>query len=113
MIQRHLQLTKEVFEGFTTTAVFAVIFQDITKFKWDIYRHGKVWQEKPYVGYHKNIVLPIQLSEIHGREKWNIKVKIAEDIMIKIARMFGMDRLPQPYWNEAEELDYPHGLPGR
>ncbi len=112
-IQRHLQLTKEVFEDFTTTAICAVIFQNITKFKWEIYRSGRVWQEKPYVGYHKHIVLPIQLSEIHGRDKWNIKVKIAEDIMIKIARMFGMDRLPQPYWNEAEELDYPHGIPGR
>lgn len=112
-IQRHLQLTKEVFEDFTTTAICAVIFQDITKFKWEIYRSGRVWQEKLYVGYHKNIVLPIQLSAIHGRDKWNKKVKIAEDIMIKIARMFGMDRLPQPYWNEAEELDYPHGIPGR
>ncbi len=40
-------------------------------------------------------------------------IKIAEDIMIRIARMFGMDGLPQPYWNEAEELDYPHGIPGR
>lgn len=112
-VQRHLQLTKEVFEGFTTTAICAVILRDITKFKWEIYRSGRVWQEKPYAGYHKNIVLPIQLSEIHGREKWNTKVRIAEDIMINIARMFGMDRLPQPYWNDAGELDYPHGMPGR
>ncbi|MBI2859674.1 MAG: TIR domain-containing protein [Chloroflexi bacterium] len=110
-IQRHLQLTKEVFEGFTARAICAVMLQDITKFQWEIYRSGSVWQKKSYVGYHKNIVLPIQLSEIHGREKWNVKIKIAEDIMINIARMFGMDRLPQPYWNTAEELDY--GIPGR
>ena len=112
-IQRHLQLTKEVFEGFTTKPIFTVIFQDIGRFKWEIYRYGKIWQEKPYVGYHKNIVLPVELSGIHGRDKWNIKMKIAEDIMIRIARMFGMDKLPQPYWNETEVLDYPHGIPTR
>lgn len=112
-IQRHLQLTKEVFEGFATTATCVVIFQNIAKFKWDIYRYNQVWERKPYAGYHKNIILPVQLSAIHGRDQWNIKINVAENIMVKVARMFGMDRLPQRYWNDAGELDFPRGMPTR
>jgi len=113
MVQRHLQLTKEVFDSYTTMFYFVMMFQEIERFKWEIYRHAKIWQEKHYVGYHDDIILPVQLTDIHGRDKWNIKMQIAEDIVTSIARMFGMDRLPQPYWNENEELDYPLGMSSR
>lgn len=113
MIQRHLQLTKEVFDGFTEAIVCAVILENIERFKWEIYRSGHVWEKKPYAGYHGDIVLSVDLSAIHGRDKWNIKMTTAEDLMVRIARIFGMNKLPQPYWDKAEELDYPHGIPGR
>ena len=43
----------------------------------------------------------------------NMKMQQVEDIMIFTARMFGMDGLPQSYWNEKGELLYPLGMPGR
>lgn len=112
-IQRHLQLTREVFEGLTDEVTCAVIFENIEQFKWELYRSGHIWQKKPYAGYHGDIVFEVKLDAIHDRERWNTKMNIVEDIMIRIARIFGMDSLPQAYWNEDGELDYPHGFAGR
>ena len=112
-VQRHLQLTKEVFEGFVDTVIFSVMFENIENFKWEIYRSGRIVEKKPYAGYHEDIVSKVNLLEIHGRDKWNIKMKITEDVITNIARIFGMDGIPQLYWNDKEELDYPHGMPGR
>lgn len=99
-IQRHLQLTREVFEGLTDEVTCAVIFENIEQFKWELYRSGHIWQKKPYAGYHSDIVFEVKLDAIHGRERWNTKMNVVEDIMIRIARIFGMDSLPQAYWNE-------------
>jgi len=38
---------------------------------------------------------------------------IVEKIMIDVSRIFGMDTLPQEYWNDKGEVDYSHGIPGR
>ena len=40
-------------------------------------------------------------------------MELVERIMIDIARIFGMDTLPQKYWLDNDELDYPHGISGR
>lgn len=112
-IQRHLQLTKEVFESIVQTFMCAVILRNVDKFEWEIYRGHKIHQKSPYIGYHRDIFMNFQVSEIHGREKWNMKIQQVEDIMIFTARMFGMDGLPQSYWNEKGELLYPLGMPGR
>lgn len=112
-IQRHLQLTKEVLEGLVESVVFGVMFEDIEKFKWEIFRSGRVIQKRPYVGYHQDIVRKVNMAEIHGRGEWNITMKITKDIMDTVARIFGMDGIPQLYWNDKEELDYPHGISGR
>ncbi|MBA7495210.1 hypothetical protein ES702_05790 [subsurface metagenome] len=112
-IQRHLQLTKEVFEPLTTEATCAVVFRNLEKFKWEIYKRTQVCETKSYAGYHTDIVFPIHLSEINGRDQWNIKIEAAESAILGIARMFGMDRLPQPYWNDAGELYYAYGIPSR
>jgi hypothetical protein len=67
----------------------------------------------PYVGYHHDIVLQVMTSDIYGRDKWNVKMDVVERLVIQVARIFGMDNLPQAYWTEAQELDYPHGIAGR
>jgi len=112
-IQRHLQLSGEIFTGFTDQFVFTLIFQYLDNFKWEIYRHGRIYNKLPYSGYHHDIVLQVKISDIHGRDKWNIKMELVERIMIDIARIFGMDTLPQKYWLDNDELDYPHGISGR
>jgi len=112
-IQRHLQLTKEVFDGLTDEITCAVIFENIEKFKWEVYRSGHIWQQKPYAGYHGDIVFEIKLEDIYGRERWNIKMDAVEDTMKRIARIFGLDSLPQAYWSENGELDYSRGMGGR
>lgn len=112
-IQRHLQLSGEVFQGLTSNFVFVVSFKYLEKFKWELYRGGHIYRTLPYAGYYHDIIFDIDVSEIHGREKWNIKMDLAEKIMIEVAKIFGMDKLPQPYWLENQELDYSHGISGR
>jgi hypothetical protein len=38
---------------------------------------------------------------------------LTEQIMVEVARIYGMDKLPQPYWLDNQELDYSHGMPDR
>lgn len=113
-IQRHLQLTREVLEGLASEVVCVVKLRNIDEFKWEIFRFNRVYEKKPYVAYHHDIVETIELYSIHERgDKWNLTMDVTVDIMKKIARIFGMEELPQAYWDEALQLDYPHGIPGR
>jgi len=112
-IQRHLQLTKEVFEDIVERFICAVILRNIDEFGWEIYRGHKIHSKMPYIGYHRDIFIDVQVSEIPGRDMWNLKMPLLDDVMLRIARMFGMDGLPQPYWNEKGEILFPLGLPGR
>lgn len=112
-IQRHLQLSSEILTGLTDHFVFILSFQYLEKFKWETYRYNRIYLKLPYSGYHHDIVSQVNMSDIHGRDKWNTKMEIVEKIMVDVARIFGMDTLPQKYWNDNGELDYPHGIPGR
>lgn len=112
-IQRHLQLSGEILQDFAERFVFALVFKYLENFKWGVYRYGHIFNKIPYVGYHHDIILEVDTSDIHGRDKWNIKMGIVESIMIEVARIFGMDSLPQKYWRDNEELDYSHGMSGR
>jgi len=112
-IQRHLQLSGEILAGLTDDFGFILSFQHLEKFKWEIFRSHRVDARLPYSGYYHDIIHYINMSDIHGRDKWNIKMDIVEKIMIDVARIFGMDTLPQEYWNDKGELDYSHGIPGR
>lgn len=91
----------------------AVVLYHIDRFGWEIYKGHRITEKRPYIGYHRDIFVDVQVFEIHGREKWNIKMRLVENIMGRIARMFGMDTLPQPYWNEEGEVLFPLHLPGR
>jgi len=113
-IQRHLQLTKEVLDGIADDVMCIIRFKNIDNFKWEIYRSHRVSEKKPYVAYHHDIIETVKLSSVYGRgAKWNQTMDITKSIMEQIARIFGMRGLPQTYWNEEGELDYPWGLPGR
>lgn len=112
-IQRHLQLSKEIFQDLIDNFIFNISFQYLEKFKWEIYRGGHLYKAIPYVGYYHDIISEVNISDIHGRDKWNIKMDIVEGIMIEVARIYGMEQLPQPYWLDNQELDYSHGMPDR
>ena len=112
-IQRHLELTKEVFDDLADNIICVIVFSNIEKFKWEIFKFHRIYEKKPYAGYHDDIIFPVDLKKVHGRSNWNIKMDIVEVAMNKIARIFGMDGIPQPYWNNEGELDYPFGMPGR
>ena len=65
----------------------------------------------PYAGYHEEIVRNIKLDEIHDRDKWNMKMGVVEDILLEVARIFGLEKLPQGYWGEATgEILYAKGF---
>ncbi len=65
----------------------------------------------PYAGYYENIERTINLNEINGRDRWNIKMTIVEDILLEAARTFGFDKLPQKYWeDETNEILYSQGM---
>lgn len=112
-IQRHLQLSGEVFQDYVDKFLFVMILENIDIFKWEIFRHENVFEKMPYTGYHDDICSEISMSEIHSRDKWNRKMDIVEPILTEVARIFGMDSLPQKYWLENGELDYSSGMPGR
>ena len=113
-IQRHLQLTKEVMEGITDNIICIISFSNIEDFKWEIFRSHRVSDKRPYVGYHRDIIETINLSSVYGRgDDWNVVMDVAVNIMKQIARIFGMNALPQSYWNNKNQLEYPLGLSGR
>jgi hypothetical protein len=112
-IQRHLQLTAEVLNGLSEEATLVIKFDHLKGFRWEVYRAHKISDLKQYVGYHRDIVAAVELAAIPGRDKWDTKVDQVEYLMAEVARMFGMDRLPQPYWDQNSQLDYSRGFPMR
>lgn len=112
-IQRHLELSREVLDSLVDEFMCVIVFQYIEKFKWEIFRFHRVYETKSYAGYHDDLISPVGIKQVHDRSNWNEKMDIVEDIMNKIARIFGMDGIPQPYWNKNGELDYSAGLAGR
>ncbi|MCH8010614.1 MAG: TIR domain-containing protein [Candidatus Marinimicrobia bacterium] len=105
-IQRHLQLSKEILEQYVSEINFLIRFNNLNNIKWQIYRGNHFSKSLDYCGYHKEIIIPIQMNEIHGRDKWNKKMAVAELALIRIARIFGLDHLPQSYWDNEELLVY-------
>lgn len=113
-IHRHLQLTKEVLSGLVDEVLCVVTFREIEKFEWELYRMHHVSGKMPYTGYHQNIERKINLDDINGREKWNIKMGVVEDILLEVARVFGFDKLPQRYWEDGtNEILYSKGFSKR
>jgi hypothetical protein len=113
-VQRHLQLTKEVLTGLVDEVLCIVMFKGIERFEWELYRMHHRSGKMAYTGYHHNIERKISLSDINGRDKWNIKMDVVEDILTEVARIFGFDKLPQKYWeDETNEILYAKGFSGR
>lgn len=113
-VHRHLQLTKEVLSGTVDEVLCIVTFRGIERFEWELYRMHHISGKMPYTGYHRNIERKVKLSDINGREKWNIKMDIVEDILLEVARIFGFDKLPQKYWEDGtNEILYSKGFPER
>ncbi len=113
-VHRHLQLTKEVLSGLVGEVLCVVTFREIEKFEWELYRMHHVSGKMPYTGYHQNIERKINLDDINGREKWNIKMEVVEEILLEVARIFGFDKLPQRYWEDrTNEILYSKGFPTR
>ena len=111
-LQRHLQLTKEVFESVTDACTLYIAFEQLESTTWAVFRGHTIYKQIPYGGYHDPIVQPVLLSEIHGRDKWNTVMDVAVQAMEKIARIYGMDSLPNRYWNSDGHLDYVKGVLG-
>ena len=113
-VHRHLQLTKEVLSGLVDEVLCIVTFTKIERFEWELYRMHHISGKVPYTGYHENIKRIVNLGDINGREKWNIKMEIVEDILLEVARVFGFDKLPQKYWeDETNEILYSKGFSER
>lgn len=110
-VQRHLQLTKEVLSGIADEVLCTVTFKGIERFEWELYRIHHISDRMPYMGYHEDIVRKIALDKIHDRDKWNVKMGIVEDILLEVAGIFGLDKLPQKYWDEeTSEILYAKGI---
>ena len=65
----------------------------------------------PYTGYHEPIQRETPLELIHGRDKWNLKMDVVQDILEEVARMFGMEHLPNRYWDADGQLTYALAFP--
>lgn len=112
-IQRHLQLSAEVLQGATNSISFLLQFENMENMKWEVYRRRRVLELRPYAGYHSDINRVIDLSEIHGSDKWNEAMSVVKDMIVDTARMFGFDKLPNSYWDGEDQLVYSKGVPNR
>lgn len=106
MVQRHLQLTREVMQGFTDVVTVRVGFSQLQRFEWEVYRGHRVGERRPYTGYHEDIIRIVELESIHGRDQWNRVMPVVKDIVTETARIFGFSSLPQTYWDANDQLDY-------
>jgi TIR domain len=111
-IQRHLQLAREVLDGFTDKVERVLHFEDIASLTWPVFRGGNVWKTHDYVGYHNDIAFLVPLTAIHGRDRWNVKMDVVVVAIEQVSRIFGLDRLPQSYWDSSGILDFAKA-PGR
>ena len=106
-VQRHLQLSREIFEEYIQEFNFIIKLVNLKDVSWEIFPYGyERGGLKPYSGYHEDIIVKIELNKIYGREKWNNQMPLAINILKKMARIFGMSELPQNYWDKNGLLSY-------
>ena len=93
--------------------MLVIVFNNRENFKWEFYMSGHIDEKKPISGYYEDIYKKVLVSDINGRGEWNKVMKIVENCMVEVARIFGFDGLPQIYWRKDGELDYSSGLSSR
>lgn len=109
-IQRHLQLSKEVLADLQREILLVIRLEDIAKIGWEIYvTNFHVDSYMPYVGYHNDIVVLVNLSDVGGRDQWDIVCTPARAVLGHVARIFGMVNVPQDYWTVDGKLQYAIG----
>lgn len=111
--QRHLQLSKEVLEGAATGFDLILHMENLSKIRWETYRGNQIDRLAPYVGYHQDIIHPVTLTEINGRDRWNVTNEVVKVLVSEVARCFGLDELTNRYWDKDGYLEYSKGVPGR
>ncbi|MEW6033430.1 MAG: TIR domain-containing protein [Chloroflexota bacterium] len=113
-LQRHLQLSREVLQGSAEEFSFLLALDNLTAVSWEIYERHRVHRKMPYVGYHDDILRQVRLADVHERgSSWNTCMEVVKDVMLQLARCFGMDDLPNAYWDRDGILEYAKGVPGR
>ena len=111
-LQRHFQLTREVLDGLTSEVLAVVTFSNLEGCGWEVYGAKRVESVKLYRGYHRDITCVVQLGSIPERERWNVTADAAVEILREVARVFGMDELPQDYWDADRILKFAQYAPG-
>jgi hypothetical protein len=106
-VQRHLQLSKELLFDLQPEILLVIRLEELAKLGWAIYlssRSGDIDRLAPYGGYHGDFLFRVRLDEVHGREKWDIVCAPAKEVLNRVARIFGMESVPQACWAEDGRL---------
>ena len=111
IIQKHLQLTKEILEGYCDEISLILNFESLDKFFIPEYVGVRVVKKNFCQVFSEPIEQSMKLSEIHGRNKWNCIIPKVIDILNQIVRIFGLSKIPQNYWDDKEILNHAKQLP--
>jgi hypothetical protein len=107
-IQRHLQLSKAVLEGFTVSTVQLIIeLENIENFVMDF--SGRSFPRKfPYSGAHQPVRRDASLADVYSYDgdQRNIAMPVVRDVMDEICRIFGVEKTPAGVWDQNGRLAY-------
>jgi len=112
-IQRHFQLCKEIFEGYCEEIKYWLDFKYIESFSIPVWSGSYIRKKFDYQGANQPIEGTIKLSNISGRDQWNIIFPEVKEIIKEISRIFGSKDIPDDYWDENGELNYSKGVNSR
>jgi hypothetical protein len=104
-VLRVLQLSAEVFSSEDEIDVL-VDLTNPSDLVVPVFAHGTVAEVHTYAGYHQPIVGRYARTDISDRERWNVICDPVVDVLTQLARVYGLPRLPQAYWDDQGVLDY-------
>jgi excisionase family DNA binding protein len=103
---RALQLSNEVLDPVSSQIDVALDLTGAGDFVIPIFMYSTVSGFASYTGYHEPILRRFDRSAISGRDQWNRTCPPVEELLTTLARVFGLARLPQAYWDQGGILEY-------
>lgn len=104
-VLRTLQLSSEVFPSEAKIDVF-IDLTGPSQLAVPVFLYDAVEELHEYAGYHVPIVRRYTRTDISGRDRWNTICPPVVDILTHLARIFGLPRLPQAYWDYEGVLEF-------
>jgi hypothetical protein len=111
-IQRLLQMARVLYGEDIAMATLFINFNYIERFGYVRYVYGNIERIHPYTGTHEPIRKEINMKKIPSGVSSDVLSEEVNTCMLEVARIFGLDSLPNQLTDDKGEMYYVQSFKG-